>query len=83
MKRIIVTEKNESSFVSMEHYDMLEKIDRLLHDRDLELVLGDVGGSSDYLLRIDKCRVDEEYDEGRTHIVLYGRGKGIFDKFEI
>lgn len=85
MRRVIVTKKNKDSFVMTDTIssDILETIDRLLHDKDLELVVGDEGGSSDYTLRIDKCRVDEEYDAGRAHIVLYGRGKGMFDSFEI
>ena len=83
MKRIIVTEKNESSFAVAEgEASILKSIDILLHDNSLELVIGD-DGSSDYLLRIDKCKVNEEYDKDRAHTVLYGRGKGIFDQFEI
>jgi len=55
----------------------------LLHSRDLELVIGDDGGSSDYMIRVDKCKENEEYDTDRAHTVLYGRGKGMFGKFEI
>jgi hypothetical protein len=83
MRRIIITKENENSFTTTDNADILETIDILLHDMDLELVIGDGGGSSDYTVRIDKCRVDEEYDVDRTRTVLYGRGKGLFDQFEI
>jgi hypothetical protein len=85
MRRIIVTKKNKNSFIMTDTVssDVLKTIDRLLHDRDLELVIGDEGGNSDYMIKIDKCREDEEYDADRAHTVLYGRGKGIFDMFEI
>ncbi len=83
MRRVIVTKENADSFITVSYTHLLESIDRLLHDGDLVVVIGDVGGSSDYILRIDKCKVDEEYDKGRAHTALYGRGRGIFDKFEV
>lgn len=84
MRRVIVTKKNENSFdwSRSSATDLLRTIDELLHDKGLELVIGD-DGTSDYPLRIDKCKVDEEYDPERARLVLYGRGRGMFDQFEI
>lgn len=84
MRRMIITKENRDSFATMDDTtSVLKAIDKLLHDRDLELVVGDEGGSSDLLIKIGKCREDEEYNINRTQTVLYGRGKGMFDKFEI
>ena len=49
---------------------MLEKIDKMLHDKDLEIV---IGGWLNFFLRIDHCEVDEEYDMERTRAILYGK----------
>lgn len=74
MRKVIVTKKNEDSFewTHDSPIDLLRTIDELLHNKDLEIIIGENSEGNRYFLKINKCRVDEEYDADRTRSILEG-----------
>jgi len=80
MRRVRVTDENSKHFTWCDTHTqaMIEAIDEMLHDKGLELVLGD-DGSSDHALAIVPTQEDGEYDHENTKRVMFPKRKSIFE----
>lgn len=72
MKKVTILNKNTEPFVVAQNNvaSVLETVDELLHDRGLELIIGDDGNNGHHL-RIGQTTVDEEYDNIKTQCILH------------
>lgn len=74
MRKVVVNSKNFGSFGNLSHTsaEVLAAVDELLHDKGLELVLGDNGSADSYMFKIEPVKEDGEYDKEKTISILFG-----------